>query len=161
MIYLEFVWLQNDRGYVLLSQPRLPLLAVYHMSVWIYDSCQLDKCLLCLSVFKIFCMVPTSVIWPWPIVVLTALHFGGHQLYKGCWRVAWILSFIEFCLLAFYSCLCGSMAWCTIIRLLFYLFINIFQIELIQLFEYASFMMNLFYLFKKCQLSWYDNEEKT
>lgn len=64
LMYSEFVWLQNDGGYVLLSQPRLPLLAVYHMGVWICESCQLDKCLLCLSVFKIICMVPTSVIWP-------------------------------------------------------------------------------------------------
>jgi len=63
LIYLEFVWLQNDRGYVRLSQPRLPLLAVYHMGVWICDSCQLDKFLLCLSMFKIICMVPASVIW--------------------------------------------------------------------------------------------------
>lgn len=61
--YLEFVWLQNDQGYVLLSQPRLPLLAVYHMVVWICDSCQLAKCLICLPVFQIICMVPASVIW--------------------------------------------------------------------------------------------------
>ncbi len=118
--YLEFVWLQNDQGYVLLSQPRLPLLAVYHMGVWICDSCQLVKWLLCLSEFQIICIVPTSVIWLivffncfelvptsviWPIVFfITALHFVHSHLYN--WQ-----SEQEFFLFLFLF-VCGSMTLC-------------------------------------------------
>ncbi len=129
--YLEFVWLQNNQGYVLLSQPRLPLLAVYHMGVWICDSCQLVKWLLCLSEFQIICIVPTSVIWLivffncfefvpasviWPIVFfLTALHFVHPHFYN--WQ-----SEQEFFLLAPYFLflfVCGSVTWCLFMSVVF------------------------------------------
>lgn len=45
---------------------------------WICDSCQLVKCLLCLSELQTICMMPASTMLP--IVFQSALHFGYPQL---------------------------------------------------------------------------------